>query len=233
MKKRNGFLTTVLGTLLSIAAAVIFTLIMSFSSRLIFSVRFGDRPVMALLSNSVAYIFVAFIIYEVVFFVWLFCKMSDEKRKEAGGKGLKKPVLIAALAALIISVCMIIANSAVYTEISEDSITDRSLFSEKKYTIEDVYRYSLSCDSEGTLKYTIWTDDGNSFELFEGANTRSEEFTAKYGDGLIHFASVLSDKFDSSEVYIEKVISESTLTYLERYYSQGDSVWEDILKIIQ
>lgn len=239
--KRNGFLTTVLGTLLSIVAAVVFTLIMTGISRLVFSLRFPDRAVLSLLTNSVTYIIIAFFAYEIVFFVWLFNSMSDEKKSKQGivsqppekASRLGRPVMIAGLVALIISLGMIFANCTVYTEISEDAIIEHTPFTEKEYSLDDAFRYSLVCDANGRLEFFIWMEDGTSFELFNSANTRSDEFVNTYGDGLLHFAGILSDRLDNNEKYVEKVISESTLTYLERYYSQGDSVWEDILKIIE
>ena len=243
--KKNTVLLTFIGTVGAIAFTVVYAIIMSVVARLFFSVRFGDEVVFALLENTTTFIIAAFIIFEVVFFVWLFTSMAKEKNdkqdgKLLGGKSIEgnkkqkltltKPAKLAGLAAIVILIGMVIFNASVYTEVSKDSIKQKAFVTTKEYTWDEVYRYSLSCDESATLKFTVQMNDGKSFEMFATSNSCSDKFLEEFGD-MLTYAGYLSDTLDAGERKVLKDII--GLEYMEQYFKENNEAWAKINRIIE
>lgn len=243
--KRNTFGLTLLGTLGAIIFTVIYALILTTVARVTLSLGFGDRVCLALLDNTTTYIFIAFVVFEIIFFVWLFSTLAKEKEqtqsKMLGGRTIgekpeklrftfTKPTKIAALIGAIALLIIIALNAGVYTEISEEGITKRVFVTTDEYTWNDTNRYFLTCDESATLKFTLQMDDGTSVELFASSNSCSDKFTEKYAD-ILTFAGYISDTLDASEKNIRKEIV--GLEYMEKYYSSDEEVWAKISRIIE
>ncbi len=242
--KKNTFLLTIIGTAASILLTVIYALLLNLTARLSFSAFAPDAPVIVLRENTMAFIAVAFFIFEIIFFVCLFSSMAKEKSDKQdgvllGGKSidgnkktklsLTKTTKIAGIAGLLILVGMLVFNAGVYTEVSKDSIKKKVFVTTNEYTWDDVYRYTFSCDENATLKYTVQMDDGKSFQILVSSNSCSEEFTEEFGD-VLTFAYYLSCEFESSDRQIIKDIV--GLEYMEQYYKSNEANWSKIEKII-
>lgn len=242
--KKNTFLLTLIGTVGAVAFTLVYYLIMTLVLRLCFSLRVGDASVFALLENTAGFTIAAFAIFEIVFFVWLFTFLAKEKSdkqdamllggRTLGGKKTKltltKPAKIAGLAAVIILIGMVVVHANVYTEVSKDSVKQKSFVTTKEYTWDEVYRYSLSCDTDGSLKFTVQMTDGKAFEIFSGSNTCSDKFFEEFGD-MLTYAGYLSDRLDTGERKIQKDII--GLEYMKQYYAESGEVWDKINRIVE
>ena len=243
--KKNSFLLTLIATVGAIVFTVIYAAVLLLVGRFSFNLQSGDLAAVALQSNSSAYIIAAFLIFEGVFFLWLFTSMAKEKSDKQDGKllggrtldgkkeaklTLTKTTKVAGLAAMVILVGMIVINAGFYTEVSGDSIKQKAFVTTKEYTWDEVYRYSLSCDETGNLKYTVQMTDGKAFVIFPSSNTSSDKFIKEYGD-MLTYAGCLSDKLDNGERKVQKDIV--GLEYMKQYYSESNEVWSKINRIIE
>ena len=247
--KKNTVLLTLIGTVGAIVFTVVYAIIMSVVSRLSFSVRFGDEVVFALLGNTTSFIIAAFVIFEIVFFVWLFTSMAKEKSDKQDGKliggktiekkdtklTLTKATKISGLAAIIILVGMIVVNANFYTEVSKDSIKQKAFVTTNEYTWDDVYRYSLSYDESDMLKFTVQMNDGKAFQILSSSNSCSDKFFEEFGD-MLSYAGYLADRLDSGERKVQKDIV--GLEYMEQHFKESDDpkaqeAWVKINRIIE
>lgn len=244
--KKNTFVLTLLGTLGAIILTVIYALILTGTSNLVFSARFGDSSAFAILENTISYIAVAFFTFEIIFFVWLFSSLAQDKTNTQNAsllngkkladlsdkkqnKKITKATKISALAGIVILVCMTVANLSIYTEVTSDKICKHTFFTSKEYSYSDVYRYSLSCDENATLKFTLQMRDGSSFELLQSTNTCSDSFSEEYTD-MLSFAGHLTEKLEAADRTVPKnIVGKENI---EKFYSSSDSTWNKILKII-
>lgn len=240
--KKNTFLLTVVGTFSAVVLTVIYACIMTGITKLSFSVRLGDEASFALIENTVSYIPIGFFIFEIIFFVWLFSSLAQDKNSTQDAKLLGAKITpsqtrlsitnvakISAVIGVIILISLIIVNVNVYTEFTPNVVKDKTFFKEKEYSYADVYRYSFSCDENATLKYTVQMRDGTSFELLQTTNSCSDKFIEEYGD-MLSFAGYLSEKFDSGETTVLKEIK--GIEYMKEYYGNTNSTWNKLNKII-
>lgn len=239
--KKNTVLLTLAGTVGAIILTVLYALLITSTARLVFSSKFEGKVAFALLDNTTTYIITSFVVFEAIFFIWLFTSLAKEKSDKQNGRlsgtldNVKKSkgrlslsVKIAGIAGIVILLGMLVANFSVYTEVSETSIKKKAFFTTREYTWDDVYRYSMTCDESANLRYTVQMKDSSSYEFFKASNSCSDEFTDKYGN-MLSFAKYLSDTFDSGERFILKEISGAD--YMEKFYG-NDAAWKDISHII-
>ncbi|MBE6547417.1 MAG: potassium-transporting ATPase subunit C [Ruminococcaceae bacterium] len=234
--KRNGFLLTLVGTFGSIILTIIYALALTGIAKLIFSWRRNGESVLALMPNTTTYIIVAFFVFEIVFFVWLFSTMAKEKEDKfdgkllndkKAGKKLTKSTKIAGLAGIVVLIAMIACNAGIYTEVSKNSIKKKVFFSTQEYTWDDVYRYTLACDDEKVLTYSVQMQDGTTFELFQKSNSCSEEFETEFED-ILSYAVYLSNILDTRDNILKDVDDPD----IEAFYKEhGD--WQKIKQIIE
>ena len=248
--KKNTALLTLIGTVGAIAFTALYAIIMTVVARLSFSVKFGDRVVFALLENTTTFIIAAFVIFEIVFFVWLFTSMAKEKSDKQDGKliggssiegnkkqklTLTKPAKISGLAAIVILIGMVIFNANIYTEVSKDSIKQKAFATTQEYTWDEVYRYTLSCDESATLKFTVQMKNGKAFEMFTSSNTCSDKFFEEFED-MLTYAGYLADTLDAQNHKILREIQGRE--YMEKYFKESDDpkaqeAWVKISRIIE
>lgn len=236
--KKNVLLLTAVGTLGSIILTLVYMLIMSLTSRFAFSLRFGDEAVFAIMGNQKTYILMAFVIIEIVFFVWLFSSMSQEQnsrlypKKEEKKKGIviTKAAKFSAVCAGIMLIFMLVANVFIYTEFSKESIKEKVFFSTEEYTWDEIYFYTLSCDENANLTFSIETNDKTVYEIFKSGNSCSDKFTEEFGD-MLSYAAYLSDTLDNrGEMVVKKIEGQE---YLEKFYSSDENVWSKVQRIIE
>ncbi len=242
--KKNTFLLTIIGTVASIVLTVIYTLLMNLTASLSFAAFAPDAPVIALREHTTIFIIGAFLVFEVIFFIYLFSAMAKEKSDKQdgvllGGRSiddkkkskitLSKTTKIAGIVGIALLVGMLAFNAGVYTEVSKDSIKKKTFITTQEYTWDDVYRYTFSCDENAELKYSVQMTDGKSFQILVSSNSCSEEFTEEFGD-VLTFAYYLSCEFESSDRQIIKDIV--GLEYMEQYYKSNETNWSKIEKII-
>lgn len=237
--KKNFFLLTAVGTLGSIVLTLIYMLIMSLISRLVFSLRFGDEAVFATMGDLKTYVLIAFVIIEIIFFVWLFSSMSQEqgnkfypakKEEKKSGIVITKATKVCAACAGLLLAFMIVANVCIYTEFSKDSIKQKNFFSTKEYTWDKVYFYTLSCDENADITFSIETNDKTVYEILGSVNSCSDKFTEEFGD-ILSYASYVSDILDSQGEMVGKKIEGRE--YFEKFYSSDEKVWAKIQSIIE
>lgn len=242
--KKNTFILTVIGTVASILLTVVYTLLLNLMASLSFSAFAPDAPVIALRENTMFFIFGAFLIFEIIFFVYLFSSMAKEKSDKQdgvllGGKSinnkkkskitLTKTTKIAGVVGIVILVGMLAFNAGIYTEVSKDSIKKKTFITTQEYTWNDVYRYTFSCDENAELQYTVQMTDGKSFQILVSSNSCSDEFIEEFGD-VLTFAYYLSCEFENCD---RKIIKDIVgLEYMEQHYKPNESDWSKIEKII-
>ncbi len=240
MKKKNTFLLTLVGTFGAIVCTVVYALLLSLLANVIFSQRFGDACAVALLPNQMTYIVLAFAVFEIVFFVWLFSTLAKEKSDRQDGiiSSDKKPRLniftkVGILCGALILVFVSVLSVTAYTSVSEDGVTRKNLFVSDKYTWDDVYKYELLCDESANISFVLQFTDGTTTELFTSTNSCSDKFSVKYGD-MLSFAGYISDTLDSQDRIVGKSISDASIKNLEKFFkSSSPATWEKIQKIIE
>ncbi len=235
---------TIIGTVTSILLTVIYVLLLNITASLSFSAFAPDIAVIALREHTTVFIITAFLIFEVIFFIYLFSIMAKEKSDKQDGVLLDgnsidnkknhkiiltKTTKIAGALGIVLLVGMLVFNAGVYTEVSKDSIKKKVFITTQEYTWDEVYRYSFSCDENANLQYTVQMTDGKSFQILVSSNSCSEEFTQEFGD-VLTFAYYLSCEFESSDRQIIKDIV--GLEYMEQYYKSNETNWSKIEKII-
>ena len=227
-KKGGGCLSWLLGTLLVIVGVIVYAVLSSFINRLIIGGRLGDSASCALLPLSLTGLTVAFVLYEAIFIVRLikFGNAKDDAKA-------KKVSRIVTAACISLSFLFAIFSANTFTKLDENSISKVCFVEIKRYEWQercDVLRYSLSCDSDGVLNFTVTMKDGEKIELLSQVNSCTEAFTEQYGD-LYGYAAYLSDTFDSSDYIIEKSVT--GVENMQKYYKDTNSeIWTSLEKII-
>ena len=227
-KNGGGCLSWFLGTLLVILGVVAYAVLSSFINRWIIGARFGNDASCALLPLSVVGLTVAFVLYEAIFIVRLikFGNAQDDSKA-------KKISRIVTAACISLSFLFAIFSANTFTQLDDDSISKICFVKTKEYEWSercDVLRYSLSCDADGALNFTVTMKDGEKIELFGAVNSCSQAFTDKYGD-LYGYAAHLSEQFDSCEFIIEKSVT--GVENMEKHYKDTNSeIWSSLEKII-
>ena len=227
-KKGGGCLFWLLGTVLVIIGVVVYAVLSSLISRTIIGSRFGDAASCALLPLSIAGLTVAFVLYEAIFIVRLIKFGNDKDDAKA-----KKVSRIVTAACISLSFIFAIFSANTFTRLDGDSISKVCFVETKRYEWRDrcdVLRYSLSCDGDGVLNFTVTMKDGEKIELLSQVNSCSVAFTEQYGD-LYGYAAHLSEAFDSSGFIIEKSVT--GVENMEKHYRDTSSeIWTSLEKII-
>ena len=228
--KNLGCLATLLGTLAVLVATVIYAVISSLICNLILTSRFASETVCALLPLSVTVIGVAFVLFEIAFFLLFLAKA---KAGESEGKKLKKLFRTAAPICIGVALLLSIVSANTYTKLTDASISKVCFTEYKSYTWKDrndVLRFTLACDENGSLTYTVTMKDGERIELFGGVNSQSDSFAEKYGNPY-GYAAYLTKEFRNSEYIIDERITGEE--YMERFYKESyPEIWTHLESII-
>ena len=228
--KKLGCLATLIGTLVVLVATAIFAVISSLLCNLIISSRFVGETACALLPLSITVIGIAFVLFEIAFFL-LF--LGKAKESEAEGKKLKKLFKIAAPVCVGIALLLSIVSANTYTKLTESTISKVCFTEYKSYTWNgrnDVMRFTLACDENGSLTYTVTMKDGERIELFGSVNSQSDSFKEKYGNPY-GYAAYLTKEFRESEYIIDERITGEE--YMKQYYKDSyPEIWTHLESII-
>lgn len=228
-KAGGGCLSWFLGTALVVLGVIVYAVVSSFINRWIIGARFSDASACALLTLSVAGLTVAFVLYEAIFIVRLIKFGNDKDDAKA-----KKVSRIVTAASICLSLLFAVFSANTYTELQSDHISKVCFVETKRYEWGkrcDVHRYSLSCDANGVLSFTVTMKDGEKIELLGAVNSCSESFTDEF-DNLYGYAAHLADTFDNSEFIIEKSITGKE--NMEKLYRDTNSeIWVYLDRIIE
>lgn len=215
-----------MGTLFVLVGTVAYVLLMSLLNRILADLHIGNSVACEILTFSITGTVIAFIIYEIIFIAWQIrlSNIGDENENKT-----KKLFHIVLVAGICVSSVLAIFSANTFTELREDSFSKVCFVEYKSYRIENVYRYTLSCDANGSLSYTLTMRDGEKIELFGGVNSCSDEFIEKHGN-LYGYAAYISDKLEKSEFIVERKISGEE--YMEKYYGANEEIWKELQRII-
>ena len=228
--KNLGCLATLLGTLIVLIATALYAVISSLLCNLILSSRFADETACALLPLSFTVIGIAFVLFEIAFFL-LF--LGKAKESDTESKKLKKLFRIAAPICVGIALLLSVISANTYTKLTDTSISKVCFSEYKSYTWNDrndVMRFTLACDENGNLTYTVTMKDGERIELFGSVNSQSNTFKEKYGNPY-GYAAYLTKEFRNS-IYIidERITGEE---YMEQFYKETyPEIWTHLESII-
>ena len=230
--KKNGIGigSILLVTLAVILCTVVYAIISSLICNLLISARFSGVAACAILPNFVTLNFVAFVIYEA-----LFIFISLVKKEAFGDKSTKLKRISRILVPLVLLATLLLAviNANTFTRIDEDSIDKVCFVEYKSYSWEDkgnIARYTLSCDSNGVLSYTLTMKDGERIDLLSGVLSSSDEFAEKFGN-IAGYAAYLSEELEKSDYIVEgRIIG---VEYMEKFYKESrPETWVHLEKII-
>lgn len=214
--------------MLVIIGVFAYAVLSSLINRWIIGARFGADAACALLPLSIAGLTVAFVLYEAIFIVRLIKFGNDKDDAKA-----KKVSRIVTAACISLSLLFAVFSANTFTRLDGDSISKVCFVELKKYEWQarcDVLKYSLSCDSDGVLNFTVTMKDGEKIDLWGQVNSCTKAFTEQYGD-LYGYAAYLSEAFDSSDYIIEKSVT--GVENMEKHYKDTNSeIWSSLKKII-
>lgn len=211
-----------------VVGVIVYAVLSSFINRWIIGARFGDSASCALLPLSIAGLTVAFVLYEAIFIVRLIKFGNAEDDAKA-----KKVSRIVTVSCISLSFLFAIFSANTFTRLNDDSISKVCFAETQRYEWSercDVLRYSLSCDANGALSFTVTMKDGEKIEILGSVNSCSKAFTDKYGN-LYGYSAHLSEQFDKSEFIIEKSVT--GVENMEKFYKDTDSeIWPFLANII-
>lgn len=227
-KKRSGCISGILGTLLVVVGVVAYAVLSSLLARTIFNARFDGEIACALMPHSLTGIAVAFFLYEVIFVTWQI-KISRPEAFKVSESAMNKIFSIIFAACVSLSLLFAIFSANTYVELREDSMSRVVCFvTTDEYQLDDVSRFTFSCDENGVLEYTVKMKNGDEFQLFSTVNSCSDEFIKEYGS-MHGYAARLTEKFRGSDYIIEEKIV--GVEHMEKLYADTE-VWDEINIII-
>ncbi len=228
--KNRGCLTGILGTLIVIIGVVAYALISSLMSNVIIGARLSGRAECALLSLSLAGITAAFVLFEAIFIAHEIKLGSKGTESEKKVERIFRIILILGIS---LSFLFAVVSANTFTKLGEDSISKVFFAEYKEYRWDDrcdILRYSLSCDENGNLAYTVIMKDGEAIEIVGQVNSCSDEFVEKY-ESLYGYAAYLTQRFRDSGYIIDENISGEV--YMEKFYKNDyPEIWKQLNKII-
>ncbi len=220
-----------LGTLVVLVATAAYAVISSLLCNVIVSSRFGSETACALLPLSLTVIGVAFVLFEMVFFVFLLVRV---KNGEAEGIKLKKLFKIIAPVCVGIALIMSVVSANTYTKLTDTSISKVCFAEYKSYSWterNDVIRFTLACDENGSLTYTVTMKDGERIELLGGVNSQSDSFKEKYGNPYAYSAHLTKEFRESEYIIDERITGEQNM---EKFYKEAyPEIWAHLESIIK
>lgn len=228
--KNLGCLTTLLGTLVVLIATAVYAVISSLLCNLIISVRFSDKTACALLPLSFTVIGAAFVLFEIIFLLF---ELKKVKENETEGKKIKKLFRIIAPVCIGIAILMSIISANTYTKLTDTSISKVCFTEYKSYTWNDrndVMRFTLACDENGNLTYTVTMKDGERIEIFGGVNSQSDSFAEKYGNPYAYAAHITQQFRESEYIIDERITGQANM---EKFYKEAyPEIWTHLESII-
>ncbi len=226
-----GCLGAILGTLVVVVCVVIYAVLSSLICNVTVSARLGGEIACALLPLSMTVIVISFVLFEVIFIAYELAKI---KGNDADGAAMKKLFRIVTPICIGLSLLLAVFHANTYTKLTEDSVSKVCFTEYKSYSWSernDVMRYTLACDADGNLTYTLTMKDSEKIELFSSVNSCSDEFIEKH-ENLYGYAAYLTEEFNKGEYIIEgKVIGEE---HMEKHYKDlQPKIWKHLETIIK
>ena len=224
--KNKGCMSGFLGTVYVLLGVVGYAIISLLLNR-IFTSDQGESSchVMTFYGTGIA---IAFFLYEIIFIVWQI-KLSVIAQGKGDPARFTKILKIVAAASISLSLIFAIIGANTYTLCKNDKISKVCFVTTNEYTWNNVSRFILSCNENGTLEYTVRMKDGEAIEIFNTVNTCSDEFLEEH-KSLSGYAAYLTNEFRNSGFIIEEqIIGEE---YMEKFFKEKTDVWENLQIII-
>ena len=239
-KKGVGFGSTTLGTLIVIGAVVVYGIVSLLLCNLFASIHFGDEVGGALMTFWLASVGIAFILGEVVFIIGQ-VKLAMTASRKGEIEKITKAFRIALISSVALSFLLAIFTANNFIELKNDSISEVVFVTTKEYRWDkddnDISSYSLVCDENGSLSFTVTIKGGKEISLLDSVNSLSEAFKKEHVNCL-GYAAHLTEAFKGNELNtIEPKISDSTIKNAEKLYRDSDNeankiTWEMIERIL-
>ncbi len=223
----KGCFSAILGTLAIIAAVAVYAVLSSLLNNLVITLRLGDKNECALLSLSLIGVFIAFVLFDIIFIVWQWRLAKKGSEGYAKTDRLFKIVLAVCLSAVVIFP-FISANT--YTSLSEDRISKVFFAEYKSYDIDtDISRCTLACTSDGALSYTLTMSDGERIELFGSVSSCGDGFVERY-ENLYGYASEITEGLRERGI-TPRIIGEQYMQ--DGYRDSHPEVWKYLEQMIK
>lgn len=239
MNKKNnkGCFSGILGTIFVVLGVGAYAVISSLFNRAFVGEAFGNDIACGLMTKWLTGVGIAFILYEAIFILWEFDILKKAK-SNFDEKKSKKILIAVALICICASLLVGVVLANTYVRCGEDSISKVCFATTKEYRWDtrcDVLRYSLSCDSNGSLTFNVTMKDGEVIELLGNVTSASATFNEKYETSkvnLLSYAAFLVEEFDNNDFIIEKSISGKE--YMEKFYNNSEraEIWACLESII-
>ncbi len=225
-KKNTGCMSGVLGTIFVLLGVGAYAVISLLINR-IFTANQGESScsIMTLYFTGIT---VAFVLYEIIFITWQI-KLTNLAQGKSDASRFDKILKIVAITCICLSLLFSIVVANTYTVCTNDSIETVCFVTVREYKWNNVSRFILSCDENGSLEYTIKMKDGEVIELFNNVNTCSQEFLDDH-KSLSGYAAFLTEQFRNSGFIIDEQIVGKE--YFQKVRDSNPDVWENLNKII-
>lgn len=228
-KNKKGWVSGILGTVAVIIGVIVYAILAALINNLMSGLNLAGGAACALYPLTLTGITVAFVLYEAIFITWqikLGRPDGDEKTK------MEKIFKIVFILCVSLSLIFAMFSANTYTRLDDNSIKKVCFVEYKEYGWTEhnsVLRYTLSCDENGMLSYTVIMKDGESFEILGQVNSCSQEFLQKHKN-LYGYAAYLSEQFDSSEFIIEGKVT--GVENMQKHHKNNKDVWPYLERII-
>ena len=240
-KKRGvGCGSAILGTLIVIGAVVVYGIVSLLLCNLFASLRFGNEVGGALMTFWLIGVGIAFVLGELVFVLGQI-KLAMTASGKGEGEKMSKIFRISLISAVALSFLLAIFSANNFTELKNDSISEVIFFTTNEYRWDkddnDISSYSLVCDENGSLSFTVTVKGGKEISLLDSVNSLSEAFKKEHVNCL-GYAAHLTEAFkDNGLNTIEAKISDSTIKNAEKLYRDSENeaskiTWEMIERIL-
>ena len=233
-KKRGvGCGSAILGTLIVIGAVVVYGIVSLLLCNLLASLRFGNEVGGALMTFWLVGVGIAFVLSQI--------KLAMTASGKGEGEKMSKIFRISLISAVALSFLLAIFSANNFTELKNDSISEVIFFTTNEYRWDkddnDISSYSLVCDENGSLSFTVTVKGGKEISLLDSVNSLSEAFKKEHVNCL-GYAAHLTEAFkDNGLNTIEAKISDSTIKNAEKLYRDSENeaskiTWEMIERIL-
>lgn len=238
MKKKFPILPVILGTIIVVLAAFLMSFGLAFLANAILGAKFsGGVTSISLLIPSATVFMIYFFLFEGILFTMqakTFKRLIDEDKPkwEKSDRGDRRFKMITrSIYIVIIAICL--AFPAIYmncyTKIEDGNITEKIVFVENEYTLDDITAYRLGMNDTGLVFY-VNMYSGEKFELLQSDSIYSDKFNEKF-ESQYEFVAYLTDVFDSNPKIIKGQVTNAQ--EITDTYSSIPEIWTHISKIIE
>ena len=238
MKKKFPILPVILGTIIVVLAAFLMSFGLAFLANAILGAKFsGSVTSISLLIPSATVFMIYFFLFEGILFTMqakTFKRLIDEdkpkwEKNERGDRRFK--MITRSIYIVIIAICLAFPALYMncYTKIEDGNITEKIVFVENEYTLDDITAYRLGMNDTGLVFY-VNMYSGAKFELLQSDSIYSDKFNEKF-ESQYEFVAYLTDVFDSNPKIIKGQLTNAQ--EITDTYSSIPEIWTHISKIIE